>query len=276
MKEEELIRLIEEWDDIQAAADAEIGEPSSPEEMRTRKEKESPHDRMKRDLWFLIEQFYSDYERNEKTPFKTIFLQWLGQFNGALSRIDEQSNPDLALEQRYAFILAGKLMYITRRQMLVLIGKVWNGILDELFRQQCCLKCISPIQNMKNENLLEEAISQSLIMPLSDSGRLMEFRQETSWPTSNVLDSIKLLLDPSTDPGNLAAQKRKYADKTSAFIIEDFSGSGTTAKGRIKKIINNYDFQNIYFCPYVIFKSAADSLAELIRYASNWVPNTLS
>jgi hypothetical protein len=58
-----------------------------------------------------------------------------------------------------------------------------------------------------------------------------------------------------------------YGDKKNLFILEDFSGSGTSIEKNVKLIIENYMFENIYFCPCIISDKAKERLKELEKFA---------
>jgi len=116
-------------------------------------------------------------------------------------------------------------------------------------------------------------INRSLFAPLSDSSRFMEFRQKMPQGSHNTsaLDHIDILTNPikMQSPELIDKFKEKYKDKDNLFIIEDFSGSGTTIESKIKQIIDNYKFKCIYFCPLIISSISLKNLDKLKSYAES-------
>lgn len=265
MTEQELHKLIENWDIREYEKQADFGMPATPEELNDRKVRENRHKNMLEGIWFLAKHFFCEYELNLPRPFKAIFYDWIGQFRGFAE--DRRNDDPLNLETRYAFILTRNIIFFNRRQVLSLIDDVWNAIKKELFilvSQQNNL----PITNlMSGSHLIEDQLNASLFVPLSDSSHFMEFRHVLP---EGIHGRITIpCIDRLTLSIELKAQeyteriKARYKDQNNLFILEDFAGSGTTAKRKIQLILTDWHFKNVYFCPLIVCHKAKEELGKL-------------
>lgn len=265
MTEQELHKLIENWDICEYEKQADFGMPATPEDLNGRKLGENRHRNMLEGIWFLAKHFLCEYELNLPRPFEAIFYDWIGQFRGFVEH--KGNGGPLNSEARYAFILTRKIIFFNRRQVLSLIDDVWNAIKKELFilvSQQNNL----PITNlMSGSHFIEDQLNASLFVPLSDSSHFMEFRHTLPEGTYSgiTIPCIDRLLLPIELKAwdHIERIKTHYEDQYNLFILEDFSGSGTTAKRKIQLILRNWHFKNIYFCPLIICDKAKEELGEL-------------
>jgi len=269
MPEEELNKLVEIWDNREYEIN-QLSLPESPEEHKERKKNENRHKNILEDIFFLEKQFFEDYELNSHERFKEIFLKWLNQFNGKVEFNDDEI---LNTEKRYAFILARNIIFINREQILSLINEVWNRIKREFLRIES-KNSNEPIFKLifKTEIVLNE-LNFSIFVPLSDSSHFMEFRHHCLPSETKekyvipCIDRLMLPLEASAEE-LLEIEKESYKNKKNLFIIEDFAGSGTTAFNKIKRIIEKYDFRNVFFCPYIITITAKKKINNLISVAN--------
>jgi len=267
MTEDDLHQLIETWDihEYDLRADS---FPADPDEFVEAKKHEDRHRKYLEDIIFLDKVFYSKYEPNKSQSFMDVFLRWMDQFNGTISGLGKDST--LSQESRYALILSRKMIFFNRYQMISLLEEVGDKIRGELVSLACLLKGIPYVDLAYGYEPVLEQLQSSLFVPLSDSSHFMEFRHHClpeGTYSDMVLSNLDILLF-AIEQGAVAEIKSKYTTKRNLFIIEDFSGSGTTAT-KIKKVIANYDFTNIYFCPFIITETARRKLDELRDFASD-------
>lgn len=269
MPKEKIYKWIEVWDNREYEKMAKPGLAGDPDEHKKRKHSENRHDKMFKEILFLEQHFYGDYELNEYKTFIEIFLKWLDQFKGHIDFIDDDI---LNSERRYAFILARNIIFINRRQILSLLNEIWENIKRELLKLASKERSISLIEIMYSEDIINEQLNASVFVPLSDSSHFMEFRHRCL-PSGKASDLVIPCIDRLFIPIEysvkelLKKQKDKFRSKKNLFVIEDFSGSGTNAK-KMKQIIEYYDFKNIYFCPCIITNISKNALTILYDIAS--------
>lgn len=259
MTEEQLLELIEEWDEREYEENL-YGLASDPDEYNNRKDRENRHKDMFEKLGFLEKHFFKEYDLNQPHSFMDVFLRWIEQFS-----LNDGSI--LNSENRYAFILAYKLIFFSRDQIISLLKEVWDKIKRELLMDSAKQDNGSPIDLMFKGELISEQLKASAFVPLSDSSHLQEFRHHCLPSECKVIPSFDTLTLPfemtSTKENLIKEIYNKYGEKKNLFIIEDFSGSGTTIEKGVKSIIQNYKFENIYFCPCIISNKAKIRLEAL-------------
>jgi hypothetical protein len=263
---------VDTWDEEEYTYMGRGGLPKDPKENEERKNRENYHRKVLEELDFLVGHFFSQYELNKPRPFIDVLLDWLGQFEGRIGNQEgDDASSSLNLEQRYAFILARKILFFNRNQMISLLIEVWGNIKKELLRIASERLSLSVSELIFRIDSINDELDKSLFTPLSDSSHFMEFRHHCI--PEGRSDVLMPCMDRLLLPVDIRAtqfikkMKERYRHKSSLFIIEDFSGSGGTAEGKIKKIIDNYHFRNIYFCPLIVTDMARKVLENLIPYA---------
>ena len=267
--QETLQALVDSWDDAEYSK---MSEAVGPEDQERKKAGENYHRKLLEELYFLMEHYFSQYELNVPRLFIDVLLDWLGQFESNNCVLAGAGMPSaLETEQRYAFVLARKVLFFNRNQIISLLSEVWGNIKKELLRLASDRLSLCLSELVFRTNSISDELDRSLFVPLSDSGHFMEFRHHCipEGRSSMLIPCVDRLLLPvdlhAVD--FIEGVKREYQHRPNLFIIEDFSGSGTSAKGKIKKIIDNYNFANIYFCPLIITDMAKESLGGLVGYA---------
>lgn len=244
---------------------------SDPEEYNERKDRENRHDDIFKKLEFLEKHFFNEYDLNQPM-FMDVFLRWIEQFNGNVGGVNDGSK--LNSETRYAFILAHKIIFFSRSQIISLLKEVWDKIKRELLVLAAKQDDGSPIDLMFKRGSISEQLKASAFVPLSDSSHLQEFRHHclpSDAFRSIVIPSFDMLTFPFANSSNKKSRIKdiyeEYGKKKNLFIIEDFSGSGTTIERYVKSIIKHYKFENIYFCPCIISAKAKTRLEALEKFA---------
>jgi len=224
MTEDELQELVESWDIHEYEENS--SEPAAdPEDFIKRKEHEGRYHSMLRELLFLEKHFFKEYHLNRPRDFMAILRDWLEQFD----KNDTVLNP----EKRYAFNLAYKIIFFSRDQILSLLDVVWDKIKKGLLRI-AAEERNNPLSNLIfDKGLMEKQLENSIFVPLSDSSHLMEFRHHClpeGKSESLIIPSIDKLYSPLKEKNSdqIEEIKKLYKAKNNLFIIEDFSGSGTT------------------------------------------------
>lgn len=271
MKEEQLLDLIEKWDEREYMEELYgKGLASDPDEYNERKDRENRHKDMFEKLVFLEKHFFNEYDLNKPQSFMEVFLRWIEQFNGNVGGVNDGSI--LNSENRYAFILAHKIIFFSRDQIISLLKEVWDRIKRELLMLAAKQDNVSPIDLMFDGELISEQLKASAFVPLSDSSHFMEFRHHCL-PSGGFASIVipcfdRLCLPLEFNNKDLIDKiKKMYGTKKNLFIIEDFSGSGTSIEKNVKSIIQNYMFENIYFCPCIISGKAKRRLKKLEEFA---------
>lgn len=267
MTEDDLHQLIERWD-IQEYDLRATSFPADPDDFRDSKKHQDRHRKCFDEIMFLDRIFYSNYEPNHPRSFIDIFLRWIEQFNGIIG--DHDTDSLLSHESRYALFLSAKILFFNREQMRALLEEVGSKIRGELVSLASRVNGRTYVDIAYNYELVMDHFNSSLFVPLSDSSHFMEFRHHflpKGTFSHMVLSNLEILLY-AIKQNSVADLQAQYADKRNLFIIEDFSGSGTTAI-KIRKVIAAYDFMNIYFCPFIITQTACHKLNELRDFATH-------
>lgn len=273
MTEEQLLELVEEWDECEYEKEF-YGEglADDPEEFNKRKNRENRHNDMFEELRFREKHFFGEYDLNQPHVFMDVFLKWLEQFTGDVGGNTNSSK--LNSENRYAFILTHKIIFFSRSQIISLLKEVWDKIKRELLMLAAKQDNGSPIDLMFKRGLISQQLKTSAFVPLSDSSHFQEFRHLCLPPNASrsiVISSFDILTLPfgrgSNKESGIKDIYEKYGKKKNLFIIEDFSGSGTSIENYVKSIIQNYKFENIYFCPCIISDKAKIRLEALGKFA---------
>jgi len=268
--EEQLLELVEEWDEREYEEDLYGKLANDPGEHNDRKDRENRHNGMFEKLVFLEKHFFKEYDLNQPQCFMEVFLRWIEQFNGKVEGVNDGSV--LSSENRYAFILAHKIIFFGRNQIISLLKEVWDNIKRELLMLAAKQDNVSPIDLMFKGEPIFEQLNASAFVPLSDSSHFQEFRHHCL-PSGGFASIVIPCFDRLCLPLELKNKdlmnriNKMYGDKKNLFILEDFSGSGTSIEKNVKLIIENYMFENIYFCPCIISDKAEERLEELEKFA---------
>ena len=252
---------------------ATIGFPGDPGEFQERKAEENYHRRVLEELHFLSEHFFGQYELNEPRLFFDVLLDWIGQFDGMVKSTGSAGEPSvLHSEARHAFILASKILFFNRNHILALLSEVWENIKKELVNISREQTKLSVTELAFQGNPVGDQLSKSLLVPLTDSSHVLEFRHhcipEGTDPGMLMPCIDRLLLPLEMKADNFIRDfKERHAGRHNLFIIEDFSGSGSSAKWALQKIIDHYDFKNVYFCPLILTEMARTEIESLVEPA---------
>ena len=271
-----LQECIESWDTYQNELLQGLGFPRSPEEQAERRAQENFHKRLSERLTFLSKHFYSAYDLNQPRLFDEVFFEWLSQFDF------EVENPvtvtSYQQELRYAFILASKLLFFNRPQVLSLAHVVWSKVKQELLSNVMLLNGSSIFDVFETAPLIKEELFSTLFAPLSDSSKFEEFRHNVMPKGMHgqvTIQHIELLTKPIEDAAKSDAAshyveylKESYKDKKSLYIVEDFSGSGTSIIRKIRTILSAYSFDTVYFCPLIITEQSLNNINDEISKGS--------
>lgn len=260
-----LQEFIELWDNYHNELVQSGGFPKTPEEQSERRKKENLHKLLNERLTFLSKHFYSTFDLTP-LPFYRNFYKWLSQFDA------DAENPATALsysqELRFAFILASKLLFFNRPQMLSLANVVWEKVKHELLSDLMSEHNLSVFDVFDIAPIIQKELLLTLFAPLSDSSKFEEFRHVMP---DGVHDQITIqhidILTKPIDGGDskyLEYLKGLYKEKKSLFIIEDFSGSGTTIIKKISSLISTYSFNSIYFCSLIITERSLKNINDAI------------
>jgi hypothetical protein len=268
MPKEKLNSLVELWDKEEYEKIVQDGFPSDPKEHEQSKFLENRHRKILEEILFREKYFFGDYELHSYSNFMKIFLDWISQFNG---KIEGMEGDMLNHEKRYAFILARNILYFNRKQIISLLKTIWDRIRKELLDDVIKNESLKITDVLFRADIVTDKLLESVFVPLSDSSHFMEFRHHCLPERQSgnlIIPCIDRLMLPIDIKSNhiINEIKNNYRNKKNLFVIEDFSGSGTTAK-KLLKIIKNYDFENVYFCPCVITNTAENKLGELKQEA---------
>lgn len=240
--------------------------PKTPEEREERKLAENLHKKTNDRINFLVKHFFRHYDLNPY-GFHTEFYKWLSQFEVDSDNADNIDGFDA--EMRYVFLLVSKLLFFNRVQIISLINVVWEKVKKELFCNLRDSNGITSFDILGVTDLIEKEFENSLFTPLSDSSKFEEFRHVMPDGVHKkiTIESIGYLTNPIDDniPQYIDFINKKYEAKTNLFIVEDFSGSGTTILKKIDQIADNYNFKRIYFCPLIITENANNNIEEAIE-----------
>jgi hypothetical protein len=269
LNEKELREQTEEWDSLLQGEQHDI--PlflSSPQAIGKAKEKDNYHDSILKNVEFLSAMFYDSYHHNGGRPFLNVLCEWIDQFDESSENVSGENV--LLSERRIAFLLLRWLIFLNTQQVETLTRCLWSIVKKELATIIAASSGIGLREVFANPNFIRPELDRSLFTGLTDSARLREFRY--CFPPGMdqlTIDSIKLFTNP-VNSGNgqgILDLNSQYQDRTNLFILEEFSGSGTTMVNTMNSMISHYHFQRLYFCPLVCFAATERRFQEIAERA---------
>jgi hypothetical protein len=178
-------------------------------------------------------------------------------------------------EQKIAFILASRILFVTRPMLRSLQRHVYERkirrlLLDDIIREQA----LPPFRYDLASPHLSGMLERSLFVELTASADIKSFTHvntDLNRPSSRNLigPRVETLVEPAKivehdDRDRDLAEgyrdnlvRRRLSGKTHLFILEDISGSGQTAANDIRRILTLYpEFRRVVFCPYISTQAA--------------------
>lgn len=250
-----LVQLVRKWDEGQILGDLnEDNQESIPIE--------GPY----LNQWDLIETLastkYKPYTNDEIQDFFGKFWSWLMQF-------------ELERERKLAFKIAARITFITEEQIKYLQEVCFKEKLQySLFEKIISDRKLPPYAYKEASRHFDDELSKCLLIPLTDSARYNQFVHVNGLENHSQLGigSLSVFVHPDirNTPEAVERLNKRYSEKETLVIIEDFCGSGKTFTSDLVRIANLYGFKRIYFCPYIITEKAE---RVIIRFARMFVPN---
>ncbi len=220
-----------------------------------------PRRSLTQDLDFMAQYKYNSYE--VYTPVKRFLpclLEWLSQFQ-------------TPAEKETALEIVGKLVFLSRRELLELSDVTFQKILYRILNEIVAIHHLRPFDYSNAYRRLNEFVKkQCVFVAMSDGAQIDYFRRHAS----GVIENDRVLTYYKLDREEIAKlSKAKYA-----FLIDDMCASGTTFLGKQKnngpimdgqlfRFLTSWGrqvkFKAIFYCPYVITEKAHNRITNVSK-----------
>jgi len=204
---------------------------------------------------------YVPYLNDELQDFPAKLWSWLEQF-------------ETGEEKKLAIRVASSITAFTEEQIRYLQEVCYKEkLVYRLLERIIARQKLPPYSYDRALGGFDEELQRCLVVPLTDSARYNQFVHVNDLENHSKLGlgTLDVFVHPDirNTPQAVEKLRDRYKDKEVLVVIEDFCGSGRTFTSDLARLAELYDFETVYFCPYIITQRAESAIYRFARrYAS--------